>query len=663
MDIMKLKLTFFLIFTILGFSYAQYSKIIRSASTNSNFKVYMQQIQVRADSLIQAASGGDTIIIPGGLGNAGLLETTVNRDTTKGIGRNNPNRVYKLTKNTLYIQYSGINIKNSTGKLIIVGEQGGKKPVIVITGINGVDPGENQVEGSIKLDNIHMQNMITNDGRMNNNCFVGTTKNNLSQSVDVNNCFFEFISLDTFSCDAYTGGARFRFTNSYFRNLFNPNQWWGGRVFYCKHAIDSVWVENCTVTDGGLIFLQQYSLCKYAYYNHNTIVNSNKYWQLGIYYLEGYWANNLFINQNWVGEDNSIINGGTEDTDYLEMGNFGLDTITVQRGKLLPTLNIQKEFLKSDGTVDPAKCGLDKIKAFVSDNAMWTDTVLLAPYYKNINNAYGKDTKNGITGAPLSYLTSMSLRNPPYRVVNVPGIWMNSRTASFFSGKYPNIREQNNHINEQINTVTPGIKDATVADAMAKWDAQQYSVPGFTKADLQHSAYIFGDWDGTTIPGFKTEDGDGIAKFTDLNENFAQTGNAFISSIDGLPLGSLIWDDTQNAAYNSKDAYTKLMAAYKNLTPVKTLALGTPEAYKLAQNYPNPFNPSTNIRYSLPKESQVSLKVYDVLGREVAELVNQKQPAGSYEVSFNGLKLSSGVYIYKLSAGDIVLTKKMILVK
>jgi len=656
-------LTFCFSISVINLSLAQYSQIIRTANTNSNLQAHVQAMQARADSLINAAIGTDTITIPGGLINAGLFETTINRDTTKGIGRNNINRIYKLTKNTLYIQYSGINIKNSTGKLSIVGEQGGKKPVIVITGVNGVDPGENLVEGSIKLDNIHMQNMITNDSRMNNNCFTCNTKNNLPQSVDVNNCFFEFISLDTFSCDAYTGGAKFRFTNSYFRNLFNPNQWWGGRVFYCKHSIDTVWVENCTVTDGGLIFLQQYSLCKYAYYNHNTIVNSNKYWQLGIYYLEGYWANNLFINQNWVGEDYNILKGGTEDTDFLEMGNFGLDTITVQRGKTLNTLFIQKEFLNSDGTVNQSKCGLDKIKAFVSDNAMWTDTVLLAPYYKNINNAYGKDTKNGITGAPLSYVTTIRPANTPYKVINVPGIWMNSRTADLFSGKFKNIRQQNNHINVQINTVTPGIKDATVADAMAKWDAKQYMVPGFSKADLQNTAYIFGDWDPTTIPGYKTEDGEGISKFSDLNENFAQTGTVLISTIDGLPLGSLIWNDDQNSAYNSKDEYTKLMTSYNNLTNVKTIATGIPAIYKLQQNYPNPFNPVTTIKYSISKESHVSLKVFDILGKEVANLVSSKQTAGSYEVNFYPAKLSSGVYFYKLDTGDFVQTKKMQLIK
>jgi len=85
--------------------------------------------------------------------------------------------------------------------------------------------------------------------------------------------------------------------------------------------------------------------------------------------------------------------------------------------------------------------------------------------------------------------------------------------------------------------------------------------------------------------------------------------------------------------------------------------------FRLAQNYPNPFNPTTNITYVLPKTENVSLKVYDVLGREVATLVNEVKPAGAYTVPFNASNLASGVYFYKLQAGSFVQTKKMMLVK
>ena len=87
------------------------------------------------------------------------------------------------------------------------------------------------------------------------------------------------------------------------------------------------------------------------------------------------------------------------------------------------------------------------------------------------------------------------------------------------------------------------------------------------------------------------------------------------------------------------------------------------ERFSLSQNYPNPFNPSTRINYTVPYNSFVKIKVYDILGNEIATLVNEEKSAGSYEVEFNALNLSSGVYFFQLNAGDFVATKKLILMK
>ncbi|MCL6099322.1 MAG: T9SS type A sorting domain-containing protein [Bacteroidetes bacterium] len=88
-----------------------------------------------------------------------------------------------------------------------------------------------------------------------------------------------------------------------------------------------------------------------------------------------------------------------------------------------------------------------------------------------------------------------------------------------------------------------------------------------------------------------------------------------------------------------------------------------PNYFELRQNYPNPFNPTTTITYSLPKAVFVTLKIYDGLGREVITLVSENKLPGKYEVKFDGTKLSSGVYFYKLTAGDFVETKKLVLIK
>jgi hypothetical protein len=89
----------------------------------------------------------------------------------------------------------------------------------------------------------------------------------------------------------------------------------------------------------------------------------------------------------------------------------------------------------------------------------------------------------------------------------------------------------------------------------------------------------------------------------------------------------------------------------------------TPSSFYLEQNYPNPFNPSTVISYQLPVSSDITIKVFDVLGNEIATLVNEFKAAGKYEVAFNSERLVSGVYFYQFKAGNYINTKKMILLK
>ncbi|HRB01168.1 MAG TPA: T9SS type A sorting domain-containing protein [Ignavibacteria bacterium] len=89
-----------------------------------------------------------------------------------------------------------------------------------------------------------------------------------------------------------------------------------------------------------------------------------------------------------------------------------------------------------------------------------------------------------------------------------------------------------------------------------------------------------------------------------------------------------------------------------------------PDEYQLSQNYPNPFNPVTKINFSLPQDSKVKLLVSDILGREIKRLVNNEfRTAGIYSMEFNGTGLSSGVYFYKIEAGDFRQVNRMVMVK
>jgi hypothetical protein len=102
---------------------------------------------------------------------------------------------------------------------------------------------------------------------------------------------------------------------------------------------------------------------------------------------------------------------------------------------------------------------------------------------------------------------------------------------------------------------------------------------------------------------------------------------------------------------------------YSSTTGIKTLSDITPSTYYLSQNYPNPFNPATKIIFRISEFGFANLKIYDVLGNEIATLVNEELPAGDYEVDFEGKELTSGIYFYQLKAANYIETKKMMLLK
>jgi hypothetical protein len=103
--------------------------------------------------------------------------------------------------------------------------------------------------------------------------------------------------------------------------------------------------------------------------------------------------------------------------------------------------------------------------------------------------------------------------------------------------------------------------------------------------------------------------------------------------------------------------------SYNKLTDIKDYQNNFLNNFELQQNYPNPFNPSTSIQYAIASRQFVTIKIYDVLGNEIATLVNEEKVAGIYEVKFDASKLASGIYYYQLRAGEFVETKKMILLK
>jgi len=132
-----------------------------------------------------------------------------------------------------------------------------------------------------------------------------------------------------------------------------------------------------------------------------------------------------------------------------------------------------------------------------------------------------------------------------------------------------------------------------------------------------------------------------------VGENLRYTNSSYLhASTDGLPLGDLNWFPDVSAVVGVSQSVTS-----------------APRKFVLEQNYPNPFNPSTRISYETISNGMTHLTVYDLLGREVAVLVNGVQKAGQYTVTLNASHLSSGVYFYKLENGGMAITKRMLLLK
>lgn len=129
----------------------------------------------------------------------------------------------------------------------------------------------------------------------------------------------------------------------------------------------------------------------------------------------------------------------------------------------------------------------------------------------------------------------------------------------------------------------------------------------------------------------------------------------------GNPLADTLITATAATAFDDLWFYSNPIFVSGTLSGIQNSSL--PSKFELNQNYPNPFNPTTTITFTIPSNEKVSLKVYDVLGKEVAMLVNEAKEAGSYNVTFDASRLTSGVYFYRLTAGNYVSTKKLVLIK
>ncbi|MFH0758138.1 MAG: T9SS type A sorting domain-containing protein [Bacteroidota bacterium] len=585
-----------------------------------------------------ALSAQDVKVLEGGAANGGIIETTINAEVSGGV-----NKIYELKRGQFYLMHAPINVDNAGGTLTIRAEAGdGPKPVIIRLPLNEVAVGVNVIKGSFTMQNIQLQWRQT-DGADGGYWNLFSINENNSKLL-VEDCLFDMGYGVLFNTDGVENGQVSIFRNNYFRDFHDGQQWWAGRVMNCKVPVDTLIYENNTSTGAGLTILGQECMMAYGFINHNTFINNTKYPFLNQYWKECYYTNNLFVNANWVGEDMENVATGGQDPDALMHGLVGVDTITVHQW-------LDKKFLNADSTALTAD--IDEISDYIwyaADNVCVSSTTLDA--------YYGGTPNDGIDGAASSYLNWGGLGNGPWRIVNVPGIFMNSRTEQLIAD-HDNIKAENNIVYEfkaeEMGFGTDPLPQAA-ADVYIDWNRSKWGVPDVTTPDLQPTH--FGDFDANTIAGVETEDSDagGITKISDMVEDFSYT-KSLVSNIDGKRIGALHWNDE---AYDPAASLAAVKAAYaSNGIENREVAVSRFEL----KNYPNPFGVSTTISFNLKDNSFVNLSVYDVSGRMVAQLINENRAGGENTVQFSPDYAASSTYFYKLTTDFGTETRKMMMLK
>ena len=181
-----------------------------------------------------------------------------------------------------------------------------------------------------------------------------------------------------------------------------------------------------------------------------------------------------------------------------------------------------------------------------------------------------------------------------------------------------------------------------------------YTVPGTGWQYIDCPSSTF-HWDGTNL----------LLEVCYTNPGYTQYSTVAATTMTGMQLGYYMDGITgcSTALYNTVTARPNVCFTMIPLLGVTPVSSTMPTVYSLSQNYPNPFNPVTKINFALPKQGFVTLKIYDVLGREVRTLVNEVKSAGQFSVDFNASEFSSGVYFYRLETDGFSDIKRMMLIK
>jgi len=284
--------------------------------------------------------------------------------------------------------------------------------------------------------------------------------------------------------------------------------------------------------------------------------------------------------------------------------------------------------------------------------------------------AYGAD---GIAQTILSYSG-----DPKYYLV-IPSA--NQKLAVRFT---PTVSGQLYSVSLRLNNETDAVKGdgQLLVYACQNIPGSIGGIPGTpigTSIEIPFSQLVSGSWNGIDMQSANVSitagtdfhiviEVDGSGDTLQISLDDGETAPSDRTSSYRIGVNGLDWYNRPDPNYLGKDTssenllLTASIATSTSETEVATQT-GAPRRYSLEQNYPNPFNPSTTIRFYIPSKGFVTLKIYDIIGREVTTIVNGFQEAGIHDVKFDGSNLPSGVYLYRITTGTFAETKKLVLIK
>ncbi len=471
------------------------------------------------------------------------------------------------------------------------------------------------------------------------------------------NCLFEWMPCPvvTASGSICVRSKHFNgtFKNCFFRNCTDRHFMYYGRAVSFPFDVpgyhtDNISFENCTFTNLGYVYMQERT--NYAdnvHFNHCTFYNvvmfsleSGWWWKLNV-------NNCLFVNAHMLGFIPAQgIDGATVNIDPADSIAFNVPFTDLDRHILFT----HSAYYLDNWLVDWMRGGWTKDY----NGTPWRPD----PRIKDVANPYSKE----------QYTTRQ------FDLIPYPRPMLDRAALAFFDTT-----------NSEGEKLLPYMNRAALYDVTELRDKinPRFVTPPLGDSNMDSLKYfLWQKWDKNKDAMWAYLPEAGFNQQWPLPENLAYANDTLkTAGMGGFPLGDLYHWWNPAVREGATDYYSAWLAQADDERAKITRWLETginpdvpfsvkkvpnsviPSAFALHQNYPNPFNPSTQIKYSVPKTSHLSIKVYNNRGQEVARLVDSVQQVGNYVATFDGTKLASGVYVYRLQANGVSITKKFVLMK